>query len=158
MDKPKYLYHSSPNTAIVEFEPQNEFPRYEGEVNLVFATPHLAVAAMFLIPRHIPTEISVYGDTYVAFINSNEADYSLSDNGGAIYSLPVDTFETDAVDGMGEIEWVSNVPVKPLFKEVFKTSIEAMNKYNVVRYFVSEATLKKIQENTANGLRLVKDF
>lgn len=156
MQKPEYLYHASSCINISEFEPRNESPRYQGEVNLVFATPYLGVAAMFLVSRDIPTEISIYGDKYVVFINSSEADYSLKDKGGAIYILPTDTFETDSINGMGEIEWVSKVSVRPISKEIFETSMKAMDKYDVDRYFVSDATFQQIQADPAHALNLVK--
>ena len=57
---------------------------------------------------------------------------------------------------MGEIEWVSKVPVRPISKEIFQTSINAMEKYKVDRYFVSDAILKQIQADPANALDLVK--
>ena len=74
MQKPEFLYHASFDTNILEFEPRNDSPRYSGEVNLIFATPHLGVAAMFLVPKDIPVEISIYGGRYVTFINSTEEE------------------------------------------------------------------------------------
>jgi hypothetical protein len=155
MKKPEKLYHASHDTNIVEFEPRNESPRYIGEVDLVFATPHPGIAAMFLAPKDIPIEISVYGDKYVAFINSNEQEYALKDKGGAIYTLPVDTFETDQKNGMGEAEWVSKVPVKPITTIIFKSSLEAMHSYGVEKHFVSDAVFEEIRKDPGNALGLV---
>ena len=156
MNKPEFLYHASSDPDILEFQPQNESPRYNGDVNLVFATPHPGIAAMFLAPKDIPIEISIYSDRYVTFISSTRKEYMLKDKGGAIYSLPVDTFETDIKTGMGAIEWFSKVPVRPISKEIFQTSIDAMEKYKVDMYFVSNAILKQIHADPANALDLVK--
>lgn len=156
MRKPDILYHASHNTDIDELEPRNHSPRFEGEQDLVFATEHIALAAMFLSPKGIPTEVSVFGDRYVIFINSSESEYKMADKGGAIYSLPSTTFETDMTIGMGENEWVSKVSVKPLSKIVFDSSIEAMNKHGVECYFVSDDTMKVIRADPANAMNLVR--
>jgi hypothetical protein len=155
MNRPTKLFHASLSTDVTEFEPRNEYPRYSGEENLVFATPHEELAAMFLSPRGIDTEISVYGDQYVIFINADEDAYRVKDRGGAIYSLPVETFETDTVNGMGENEWYSKIPVRPIDKTVYKTSIEAMKKFKVKRYFVNDDTFQKIRENPTDALKRV---
>jgi hypothetical protein len=155
MKKPVVLYHASSDTKIIEFEPRNESPRYSGEVDLVFATPHPELAAMFLAPKDIAVEISIYDDKYVIFINSTEEEYQSKDKGGAIYILPNDTFETDSIHGMAELEWVSKVPVRPDSKTIFTTSLDAMDKYNVERYFVSEDIFKQIQQDPGNALNLV---
>ena len=81
MDKPEFMYHASSELDVQEFEPRNDYPRYKGEENLVFATPYKEVAAMFLVPKSIPTIISKYGETYAVFINGSEEDLSLNDKG-----------------------------------------------------------------------------
>lgn len=154
MSKPKFLYHASMLTDIVKFEPRNESPRYAGEPNLVFATPYPEVASMFLRPKDVPTEISVYGQRYVIFINAAEAEYLSRDKGGAIYVLPGATFETDS-NGMGHIEWTSKVPVLPISKTIFKNSLEAMDVYGVDRYFVNDEVMARIRANPAEALSLV---
>ena len=156
MNRPTKLFHASPSTEVTEFEPRNEYPRYSGEENLVFATPHEELAAMFLSPRSIDTEISTFGDQYVIFINADENTYRAEDQGGAIYSLPVESFETDTVNGMGENEWYSKAPVRPIDKTVYNTSVEAMEKLKVKRYFVNDYTFQRIRENPADALKLVE--
>lgn len=156
MNRPAKLFHASPSTDVVEFQPRNEYPRYTGEQKLVFATPHEELAAMFLSPRDIKTEIGVYDNRYVIFINSNEKDYVKYDKGGAIYSLPIDSFETDTIHGMGNTEWYSKVPVKPINKTIYATSLEAMDIFHVDRFFVSDDIFEKIKANPADALTLVE--
>lgn len=156
MNRPPKLFHASPLTDITEFEPRNEYPRYDGEGALVFATPHPEVAAMFLSPRDIQTEIAVYGDRYVIFINTDEETYRKQDHGGAIYSLPVETFNTDTEHGMGDTEWYSDMPVKPIEKTIYVSSIEAMDEFNVERFYVDTVTFEKIKSDPANALRFVE--
>lgn len=156
MDKPQKLYHASQDVNIVEFEPRNESPRYSNEVNLVFATPHEALAAMFLSPRDIPIEIGIYGNKYVIFIQEEEKTFQKKDKGGAIYVLPSDSFETDTIHGMKEIEWYSKEPVKPIGKTIYETSSEAMDKFHITKYFVDPETMNKIRQNPSDALDLVK--
>lgn len=156
MDRPSKLFHASPSTNITELEPRNEYPRYTGEANLVFATPHEELAAMFLSPRDINTEIGIYGEQFVIFINTNEAEYAKHDHAGAIYSLPVETFKSDSENGMRNNEWYSQVPVRPIDKTVYETSIEAMDKFGVKRYYVDDDTFQKIKANPADALKLVE--
>jgi hypothetical protein len=155
MTKPELLYHASHDTTIDEFEPRNNFPRFEGEGNLVFATQYVQLAAMFLSPLDIPTEISVYGDRYVIFINADEAEYIQKDKGGAIYSFSSVQFEVDPTIGMGESEWTSIEPVRPISKTIYATSIEAMDMYGIERYFVDTVTMERIQADPAHALDLV---
>jgi len=156
MNRPTKLFHASPLTNLLELKPQNKYPRYADETNLIFATPHQALAAMFLSPRTIDTEIAVYGDRHVIFINSDKESYAQQDKGGAIYLLPVDTFETDNVHGMGEMEWYSRTAVKPTNKTVYQTSIEAMDAFGVTRFYVNDDTFQKIRLDPANALKLVE--
>ncbi len=155
MNRPKELYHASTVVDVEVFEPRNEYPRYPGEPNLVFATPHKALAAMFLAPDDFAKEIAVYGDRYVIFINGTEENHKAADRAGAIYTLPVETFETDASRGMGEVEWYSEVAVRPISKMVYKSSIEAMDELGVERYYVNDEVFRKIQANPADALSLV---
>lgn len=157
MGKPGFLYHASALTDIVEFEPQNKSPRFPGEENLVFATPHPEVASMFLRPKSIPTEICVYGQQYVVFINATQEEYLSQDKGGAIYTLPGATFDTSDT-GMGHIEWTSKVSVRPISKMIFKNSLEAMDRYGVDRYFVNDKIMVQIRDNPTKALGLVDWF
>jgi len=149
MDKPEIMYHASPDKDISEFEPRNESPRYVGEEHLVFATPYKEVAAMFLVPKNVPTEISKYGDTHVVFVNGTEEEFKAHDIGGAIYTLPNDTFVTDREIGMGDVEWVSSQAVKPISRTLYESSIEALHDNNV-------SVFARVKTDPSNGLEIVK--
>jgi len=156
MDKPEFMYHASSELDVQEFEPRNDYPRYKGEDNLVFATPYKEVAAMFLVPKSIPTIISKYGETYAVFINGSEEDLSLNDKSGAIYTLPSKTFETNTEIGMGDTEWVSKQPVKPISKTIYKLSVEALRENHVHLFFLNNDVFARVQADPANGLKIVK--
>lgn len=157
MQKPDILYHASADTNITEFEPRNQTPRYEGEPNLIFATPHKQVAAMFLVPRGIPTEISKYGDIYAVFVNGTEEEFDSQDKGGAIYALPSDTFETDEKIGMGETEWVSTESVKPVSKDIYDTALQALEESNVQIYFLFDEVFTLVRNDPSHGLEIVQN-
>ena len=156
MKKPEVMYHASSESDIAEFEPRNESPRYVGEENLVFATPYKEVAAMFLVPRSIPAEISKYGDSYVVFVNGTENEFRSLDKGGAIYKLPADSFETNRDVGMGDTEWVSRRTVKPISKTLYKLSTEALRENGVNIYFLKDDVFQRVKANPSNGLDIVK--
>lgn len=158
MQKPELLYHASPEKDVTEFEPRNETPRFKGEENLVFATPYKEVAAMFLTPKNIPTEISKYGNTYAVFINGTKEEFIVLDKGGAIYTLPNSTFETNNEIGMGVTEWVSRQPIKPSSKTVYDSSIKALSENGVNVYFLDNDTFLKVQADPSNGLEIVKNL
>ena len=158
MEKPIVMYHASPEKDISEFEPRNEFPRYEGEDNLVFATPYKEVAAMFLVPKNIPTEISKYGDTYVLFVNGTEDEFNSLDKGGAIYELPADSFETNKDLGMGDTEWVSKWPVRPISKTLYNLTAEALRENDIRIYFLNDDIFAKVKANPSNGLDIIKNL
>jgi hypothetical protein len=155
MVKPELLYHASPSKDLTIIQPRNEFPRFDSEQDLVFATQHLAVAAMFLAPRSIPTEMSIFGDRYILFIEATEDAYKAVDTGGAIYTLPSTSFSTNPNVGMGENEWTSSVAVTPITKQLFATSLEAIMLQDAEYYFVSPADMKIIQSNPAQALDII---
>lgn len=158
IQKPKVLYHASPNRKIDKFQPRSERPRSNKKEDLVFATPYKAVAAMFLAPRDIPAEIGKYNDEYAIFINTTEAKFRLVDHGGAIYTLPNATFETNREVGMREVEWTSKVSVKPICRVIYSSSFEAMKENGVQIYFVDDDMFAKIREDPSKALSWVKNI
>jgi len=155
MANSKILYHASQITGLDTLTPANQTPRYTGESNYIFATPFKALAAMFLAPREISTEISKYGEEFVIFINSSLDEFKKFDKGGSIYSLDGNQFNTDSSVGMGDTEWVCDHDIAPLSEETYESSLLAMHSFNVQTYFVDKETFINIQNNPSNGLNLV---
>jgi hypothetical protein len=157
MTKPPFLYHASTNTNIVVFEPRVARVRDPAEGPRVFATPDKRVAAMFMTPiESSKVEISKFGDEAVMIISGTREDFIAHDKGGAIYTLPSDTFTTDPHRGMKETEWVSAVPVKPIAKEIYPSSLQAMLDLGVRVIFVDEASFKTIRESEDGGWKLIQ--
>ena len=150
----KVLYHASQITGLDMLKPANQTPRYAGESDFIFATPFKAVAAMFLAPREIRTEISKYGEDFVIFVQSSPDEYKKFDKGGSIYSVDGNQFTTDFSIGMGDTEWVCDHEISPLSEETYESSLSAMHSFNVQTYFVDEEIFTKIQNDPSNGLSL----
>lgn len=151
----KVLYHASQITGLDILKPANQTPRYAGESDYIFATPFKAVAAMFLTPKEISTEICKYGEDFVIFVKSSPDEYKKYDKGGSIYSVDGNQFTTDSSIGMGDTEWVCDHDISPLSEETYGSSLLAMHSFNVQTYFVNEETFAKIQNDPSNGLSLV---
>lgn len=159
MTKPDTLYHASTNREIQLLEPREDGARFPGEGPLVFATPYKHVAAMFLPPKNGGSvEISIFDEKPVIVICSNPNSFCRLDGGGAIYELPTDTFTSDASIGMRETEWTSLLPVKPLSKTVYETSLDAMNETGVAVYFVDTKTFANIQNSGNHGFAIISSL
>lgn len=156
MDKPRYLYHGSVNKELKELRPGNITPRYEEEGDSVFATPHIALAAMFLCPRTIPVEIGIYGDRFVLFAESDEKTFRDLDKGGAIYTLPAESFTNNYQIGMHENEWVSAESIKPIKRDVYITAVDVMQAHGVEIYLVNQNIMRQIRSNPSSGLDIIK--
>lgn len=153
------LYHASANPDITEFEPREESSRYPGEGPLVFATPDKRVAAMFLAPKDGGlAEISKFDEDAVLVIQNSADNFIAHDKGGAIYVLPSDTFTTDNSIGMQETEWVSKEAVKPISKEIYTTSIDAMRSMGVKLYFVDARIMNMVRNSSDHGMALLRSL
>lgn len=139
MEKPLFLYHGSQNKNIRLFEPRAESIRDPTEGNVVFATPHIEYASMFIVSTSDSwTSQGRFNELwYIAISDKNR--FLESDNGGAIYSLPSETFETDFSKGMKSSEWISKTPVKPVSKTEYAKGLEAMLAHNINIFFVDDA-------------------
>lgn len=113
---------------------------------------------MFLVPKDIPVEISKYNDMFVVYVNGTEAEFAAKDKGGAVYELPSNTFETDKTIGMGTTEWVSSQPVKPLSKQVFESTQQALKDNHIQIYFLSAEVFTRVQSDPSHGLEIVQQI
>lgn len=84
------------------------------------------------------------GQWYCAI--SDEKRFKEIDKGGAIYTLPSDTFTTDLDRGMGRNEWISKVPIKPSSKKEYDTCLTAMILNNVKVIFVNQEVFHKFRK------------
>jgi len=157
MEKPPFLYHATSNRNIEIFEPRAESIRDPNEGSVVFGTPSKAYVSMFIVKSNDSwTSKGRYNGVWYHAI-SDEERYRQLDKGGAIYTLPSDTFETDLTRGMKSMEWVSRVSVKPLEKEIYDSGIEAMLKNGVKVLFVPNDVFVTFG-NLMKGQKIEKAF
>jgi len=154
--KPKILYHASSNRNIKEFEPRAESVRDPNEGPVVFATPNKADATKFLVSTSDEwTALGAFGGVSFAII-SDKKRFEKADKGGAIYSLPSDTFDFDPEKGTGDKEWTSREKVKPLSKEEYESGLEAMIDHGIQVFFVDKETSEKIQKSNDHGNKIIR--
>ena len=158
MEKPKTLYHGSSNKQIERFEPRAERTRDASEGPKVFATPDKRMASIFIVGTDDSWANSgTYNDVPFLVIGDRERFQKL-DQGGVIYHLPSDSFETEPDKGLGKLEWTSGEPVTPSHKEQQHSAIDAMLEHGVQVYFVDPETYEKWRTAPDHGFTIVKSL
>lgn len=152
-DKPEVLYLATKTPNISELVPQRGNYRDKDEGAVIFSTPDKALAAAFLVEGHGDhwMKIAFYGDIPVVVIKSDKEEFIKKDKGGTMYAVPSETFDFDPNKGMGEKEWISRVPVKPLSEKHFESALEAMIENGVQVYFVDENTFWAVNNSSDHG-------
>jgi len=154
MNKPAILYHASKNNDLVQLDPRTEGEKF-ADYPLLFATPYKPLAAMFLAPTYMPLEISRFGDRFVLLVQGNPDEFIARDQGGTIYVVLSDTFETNEDLQMPDTEYVSSEAVIPIDYEVYTTSLEAMKSLGVNVYFVDGAKMHTIRNAEDHGEAII---
>src|SRR5438552_2602336 len=145
-EKSPVLYHGTSYDHIKELEPKRKSYRDEGEGELLFATPSLEMASVFMAEsKHYGSGLH-NGIPYAYFIEPRE-EFLERDKGGYIYILPGDKFKSDPQKGLGEYEWTSEEKVKPVGKIEYPSVLDAMIKNGVQVYFMNEETYRRIEES-----------
>jgi hypothetical protein len=143
------LYHSSSRRNLEIIEPRVNSYRDKDEGPVVFASDDKIFVSCFLTRTSDSwAQISKYRITnqptiYVHCI-SDEKRFRELDKGGAIYTLPNETFYLDL--SKGDTEWTSKVSVKPIKKEIYESGLNAMIEHGVLVYFCDEEKLKEYKE------------
>ncbi len=152
-EKPEVLYLAAKTPNISELVPMKRNYRDENEGAVIFSTPDKALASAFLVEGHGDhwMKIGFYGDIPVVVIKSDREEFIKKDKGGSMYTVSSDTFDFDPEKGMGEKEWVSKVPVKPLSETKFNSALDAMIENGVQVYFVDENTFEAINNSSNHG-------
>lgn len=158
--KPAVLYHASQNRNVTVFEPRAETIRDPNEGPVVFATPDIRYASCFLVKTDDSwTTISNWGPNHPwAFICSDKQRFTQADKGGAIYTLPSETFDFDPEAANLPMEMVSKVSVKPTASETYESGLEAMLKYDVQVFFVTKEEFGALLNSDDHGLNLLIEW
>ena len=154
-EKPPFLYHGS-SDIIEELEPRTKPHREKVEGKLVFATPYIEDASMFLQKAALSGHFLIEGErvAYALIVGSRE-EFEKTDKGGYIHVLPNDTFEPSPHNGMSS-EWVSKEPVKPVKELKYDSALEAMIGNGVQVYFVDMDTYNKIRAAGDHGYSIYR--
>lgn len=155
-EKPAVLYHASSNKNIDVFEPRKEKVRDPKEGPRIFATPDKRLATIFLVPTDDRWATSGLFGTTPYLVVSDEKRFREMDMGGAIYSLPSDSFVSDPDKGLRELEWTSASSVRPIGKEEYDSALEVMLRSGVQVYFVDRQTFELIQKSEDHGYSTLK--
>jgi hypothetical protein len=152
--KPKLFYHGSPHRGIGTLEPRSHKVRDPAEGPVVFASPELAFAIMFMAPHSVGSG-AFDGAPYLAILADRD-EFIKNDRGGHVYVVPGKTFENDPHKGMGEKEWTSKVPVKPLHIIEYPSTLDAAIENGIQVYFIDEPTYDAIKHSDDEGLSIYR--
>ncbi|MDD5438268.1 MAG: hypothetical protein PHC70_03935 [Patescibacteria group bacterium] len=156
MKKPPSLFHGSSSHDIETLEPRNKTHRSPEEGPVIFATPNIGLASIFMMETDDSwTSIGTIDGTPHVVINMDQAEFATKDKGGTIYELPNHTFTTDPERGMGTKEWTSQEPVKPIRSIHYESCLDAMKQNGVQVFFVTSDIFKRLKE-APNGDEKVK--
>lgn len=137
--KPPYLYHGTPNGEIEEFTPRVSMGTGEKLGAKVYASDDIAVASMMTTRLPMTWGGGVRNGEVFCYIPMTRDEFRKYDKGGWIYKLDSTSFlKGEKNFGMGEKEWASSVPVKPIEKIRVESSYDEMIKNRVKIYFKGE--------------------
>ncbi len=142
--KPEFLYHGSPRGDIDEFIPRVSRGTGESYGPQVYASHDIATAIIFTATVKKTWSSGNSNNVSFVVIPLPREDFITHDAGGFLYTLKSDTFSSDSTRGLGEREWASSVPVKPVRVERIESSLGAMIRYGVQVYFVTDEQYKRI--------------
>jgi hypothetical protein len=162
MGKPERLYHASANRSIKKFIPKAEKVRDPLEGPRVFATHDKPLSTIFMAGEGDRTDDTwtikgTFNDVPYMVISDRER-FTKLDQGGAIYHLPGETFETDPNRGMGLWEWTSDVEVTPVKKEEHESALGVMIEHGVQVYFVDQEIFAAIVASSDHGLSILQSL
>ena len=156
-EKPEILYIATQTKGIKEFIPRRGNVRSDEEGAVIFSTPNKELASMFLINGHEDswTRIAYLGGVPYVVICMNREEFIEKDKGGVMYEVPSDTFDFNPNLGMGEKEWTSRVPVKPIMETTYSSSLDTMIQNGVNVYFVDKPTFDAINNSADHGFEIL---
>jgi len=145
--KPPILYHGSTSRDIDIFLPSRNSFRDPQEGPVVFATQRKDLALCFCMPFDDSwMSVGIAADNVCEILIADRKKFKKLDKGGAVYTLPSDTFYCDPNKGMGRFEWVSRDPVKPITKSIYENIFEALIEFGVRVYFIDLSILREYRK------------
>ncbi len=138
------LYHASTDKQLSVIKPQPTLSHDKYIGDFVFATVDKKMALMYLVPKGIPTLMNPKGRNPNIVMCTTVSDFVAKDGGGAIYELPGKDFVRTPQEGLSDYEMVSRNAIKPLRKEVYANTLDALAAANITIRFTDEATFNKL--------------
>jgi len=167
--QPDVFFHGSPDRTLEILEPREISPRNKSEGEVVFATPHMAHASIFMLDKRasgvkdVAIRVGSFNRGPTFCLCNNREKFLACDKGGAIYVLPAHNFYYDLgykgitrnewikmsydqrLESMGSLcEWANKKSVKPLYKLEFDSTLQAMLSLGVQVFFVDNNQFKEI--------------
>ena len=156
--KPDFLYHGSSNGEIEEFKPEVSLGTGEVHGPQVYASHDIATASIFMANIKKSWSAGEFDGVLYAVIPLDREEFIKTDNGGFIYKVSGGSFSINHDNSMGDKEWSSSVPVKPLEKTRFGSVLDAMIENGVQVYFVTDEQYKKMSQSGKPKWQFLKDL
>lgn len=157
-EKPEFVYHGSPRADIGEFVPRVSMGSGEEYGPQVYASNDLATASMFMADVGKSWSTGEVNGVLYAIIPLPREEFIERDKGGFLYKLSGETFSSDPKRGMGEKEWASSVPVKPIEVKKIESALDAMIESGVQVYFVTDEQYKEMQSSEKRNWEFLKEL
>lgn len=153
-EKPATLYVATQTPHLQELTPLEGRNRGENEGAVIFSTPNKDLASIFLVEGHDDSwmQIGYFSDIPYVAIRMNREDFLKRDRGGTMYTVPSDTFDSDQNLGMGNKEWTSREPVRPIQETYYPSALDVMIENGVNVYFVDKETFDAMNVADDHGL------
>lgn len=155
-EKPALLYHGSAHKSLEELQPRSKSHRVE-EGELLYATPDIAIASIFLVGGAY-YGCGKFSDVSYAWIIAGRDEFTRNDKGGHIYVLPSESFEINQGRGLGNDEYASKEPVKFVDKIEYPSVIDAMIGNGVQVYFIDRDTHERIRTSKDHGYAIFRSL
>lgn len=156
-EKPEVLYISTQTRGIKELIPRSGRHRGGDEGAVIFSTPDKALASTFLVEGHDDSwmQVGYSNDVLYAVICMDKEKFMKRDGGGVMYQVHSDTFDYNPNLGMGDKEWTSREPVKPISETFYPSALDMMIETGVNVYFVDKKTFNLIKEDDDRGFEIL---
>lgn len=153
MEKPKFLYHGTPQKDIESFVPKNK--NFKGEEkDFVFASPDKRAALSYLAKGDYNWSTGIYNGEYFVVLPISKEHFVDQDRGGAVYVFDSKNFRSH--EDRNDYEWVSEQKEKPIEKETFDSILETIEDADIKVYFLDSEEnyqkylkIKQVSQKTA---------
>ena len=151
MNKPKFLYHASPNNNLEVLEPRAEsLPNDWKNGDAVFATTSPEYASFFIVStKDVWANMGNIGGIFY-FVCADKDRFMKEDVGGTVYKLPSESF-----NHYKGFEWYSRELLKSVGKTHIESGLDFMIESGIQVYFIDKKAFKEIKTSKDNGVKIM---